>query len=156
MNLIHKYLPLIPFLFVSFFAKADIKENDKTREFSIKAISDINTFNYKQTDKELEKQKVYFTNEGWNKYLSTLKESKVLNTLSVYEMSMSPMHIGSLKIISEQDSPIEVFAPLKLKYKSDNKNEKVTIVTRGVVFMKLINDNESFKINSYHYIETEN
>lgn len=71
-------------------------------------------------------------------------------------MSMTTVHVVKIKILPGDNSYYDILTPIRTKYKSDNKKEKVTIITHGVVFMKLINKNNSYKIKSYQIIETGN
>lgn len=141
---------------VTLSANANSIEIDKIKEFNNEAIKKINTFNYKNIEKQLNDKKDYFTDNGWNQYLLSLNESKIVNTIETYEMSMKTVHLGTVRILSMENSYYDILTPIKTEYRSDNKKEKVIIMTHGVIFMKIINDNNNFKIQSYQLIETEN
>lgn len=148
------------FLFLSIFISVSVNANnvekDKIKEFNNEAINKINNFNYHDINKQLNDKKDYFTNNGWNQYLLSLEESKIVNTIETYEMSMKTVHLGTVRILPNDNNYIDILTPIRTEYKSDNKKEKVIIMTHGVVFMKIINDNNNFKIQSYQFIETEN
>lgn len=143
-------------LSISVSVSANYVEKDKIKEFNNEAIKKINAFNYHDINKQLNDKKDYFTNNGWDQYLLNLEESKIINTIETYEMTMKTVHLGTVRILSDDNNYIDILTPIKTEYKSDNKKEKVIIMTHGVVFMKIISANNKFKIQSYQFIETEN